>query len=607
ELAAKIEADVPRPAVKDPEPTDELKDRQEEIANVVALLTDGMPAEPEKGSEQYARWLLAHLLEFHRREKRQFWWDYFRIKGLADEDRYDERKTIVGLEFVGEVPDPKATKRTRAKIFRYRFPEQEQSFDVGDKTKNPRDEKNAGIVVAVDDAANTIDLRRVPNGEHATAIMLDDFVNDKVMRDSLLALGIAVASNVVGEEYRAALDLLYARPRPSAIHAIQGPPGTGKTHTGAHMILEALKAGKRVGVTANSHKVIGNLLTKVCTEAAKLGYTVKGIQRADEDDWCERPEIDCGKNGEVLDALTGGTHRLAAGTAWSWSRPEMIQALDVLFIDEAGQFSLANALAVAPAAKEIVLLGDPQQLDQPLQGVHPPGVAISALGHMLGDHATMPEDGGMFLDKTWRLHPSITAFTSEVFYEHKLTSKPGLELQGVAGNAGLQMVGVEHAGNSNESIEEAERVAQLVASLVDAELQWTDDKGESHPLELKDIVIVAPYNLQVAAIAKRLPGARVGTVDKFQGQEAPISIYSMATSTAADAPRGMRFLYSPNRFNVATSRARCIAVVVASPELFVADCRTPEQMKWANAFCRFAELASAAPSPGSTERSELTV
>ncbi len=158
------------------------------------------------------------------------------------------------------------------------------------------------------------------------------------------------------------------------------------------------------------------------------------------------------------------------------------------------------------------------------------------------------------------------------------------------------MVGVAHAGNANESIEEAEAVGQLVEQLLAAKLTWTNDRGEPKPLELKDIVIVAPYNLQVGAIAKRLPGARVGTVDKFQGQEAAISIYSMATSTAADAPRGMKFLYSPNRFNVATSRARCIAMVVASPELFVPECRTPEQMKWANAFCRFAELAGEAGS-----------
>ena len=316
------------------------------------------------------------------------------------------------------------------------------------------------------------------------------------------------------------------------------------------------------------------------------------MQKADEDDWCGLAAIEYGDNDAVRAALTSGTHMLAAGTAWLWSRSDMIQTIDVLFIDEAGQFSLANALAVAPAAKQIVLLGDPQQLDQPLQGVHPPGVAVSALGHMLGDHATMPEDRGRFLDRTWRLHPSITAFTSEVFYDGKLQSRDGLAVQNVAGKAGLQLVAVTHAGNSNESREEAEAVGQLVERLLASGLTWTNDNGEPFPLTLKDIVIVAPYNLQVSAIAKRLPGARVGTVDKFQGQEAPISIYSMATSTAADAPRGMKFLYSPNRFNVATSRARCVAIVVASPELFVPDCRTPEQMKWANAFCRFAELAA---------------
>ena len=584
-LIAQTETEIPRPAPQDPEPSNDVKERQEDVARVAALLND-------RAGHDACYALMSHLLEFHRREKRQYWFHYFRIRDMVDEERYDERKTLVGLQFVEEVADPHASKRTRSKIYRYRFPEQEQSFEVGKKTINPRTEENAGEVVAIDEVGCTIDLKRMPNGEHPTVIMLDDYVGDQVMRDSLLAFGSALCSDQVGEEYGCAVDLLKAQPLPSRVLAIQGPPGAGKTHTGAHMILDALAAGKRVGVTANSHKVIGNLLEKVCTEAAKAVRVVKGIQKADEDDWCGRNEIECGDNDDLLAALQTRTQLLAAGTAWLWSRPQMIQSVDVLFIDEAGQFSLANALAVAPAAKEIVLLGDPQQLDQPLQGAHPPGAAVSALGHMLGDHATMPVERGIFLDKTWRMHPRITAFTSEVFYDGKLESRPGLERQNVAGNAGVQLITVPHAGNANESVEEAERVALLIQQLLGAALTWTDDAGEPHPLGLNDIVVVAPYNMQVAAIAKRLPGVRVGTVDKFQGQEAPISIYSMATSSAADAPRGMRFLYSPNRFNVATSRAKCIAIVIASPELFMPECKTPEQMKWANAFCRFAEIAS---------------
>jgi superfamily I DNA and/or RNA helicase len=202
------------------------------------------------------------------------------------------------------------------------------------------------------------------------------------------------------------------------------------------------------------------------------------------------------------------------------------------------------------------------------------------------------------LERTWRLHPDVCRFTSELFYAGRLSSRDGLERQRVQGvepldGAGLRFVPVEHEGNVNESPEEVEVVAGLVDRLLGAGAAWTNADGEERPLRLEDVLIVAPYNAQVAALSERLPpGARVGTVDKFQGQEAPVVIYSMATSTAEEAPRGMSFLFSANRLNVATSRARALAVVVANPALFQADCRAPEQMRLANAFCRLVELAA---------------
>ena len=182
-----------------------------------------------------------------------------------------------------------------------------------------------------------------------------------------------------------------------------------------------------------------------------------------------------------------------------------------------------------------------------------------------------------------------------MFYEGRLSSVPHLSRQAVDTSvihgSGLWLLPVEHSGNQSSSIEEAAAVEDLVADLLAGEPTWTDAAGEVHPLRLDDILIVAPYNAQVTAIGERIPGANVGTVDKFQGQEAPIVIYSMATSSPEDAPRGMEFLYSPNRFNVATSRARCACILVASPLLFAAECRSPAQMKLANAFCRYVELA----------------
>ncbi|MFQ5889623.1 MAG: DEAD/DEAH box helicase [Gemmatimonadota bacterium] len=334
-------------------------------------------------------------------------------------------------------------------------------------------------------------------------------------------------------------------------------------------------------------------------EAREKSIDIQGIQKAKEDERCRSAEIEATTdNAAVRDALASGEIRLAAGTAWLWSREEMAGSVDVLFVDEAGQLSLANALAVSQAAGSLVLLGDPRQLEQPQQGIHPPGADVSALDHLLGDEATVSPDRGLFLDRTWRLHPEICAFTSEIFYRDRLESELGLERQVVHGpeplnGSGLRLVTVEHAGNQSESHEEVQEVVRLVESALSSRATWVDMDGNEKRLTIGDILVVAPYNAQVSALLEALPaGARVGTVDKFQGQEAAIVIYSMTTSSAGDAPRGMDFLYSPNRLNVATSRARCLTVVVASPAVFVPDCRTPAQMKLANAFCRYREISA---------------
>jgi uncharacterized protein len=288
----------------------------------------------------------------------------------------------------------------------------------------------------------------------------------------------------------------------------------------------------------------------------------------------------------------------------------MEASVEVLFVDESGQFSLANAIAVSTAADSVVLLGDPQQLEQPLQGSHPPGAERSALGHVLGDLRVIPDDRGLFLTNTWRLHPKIARYTSEVFYDGKLGAEPSLSRQALDGippanGTGLRWAPIVHGGDPRESIEEATVIVDLIRGLLDGGATWTNRLGETAPIGPEDVVIVAPYNAHVERIqhtlaAAGLPTDYVGTVDKFQGQEAPIAIYSMATPTPEEAPRGMEFLYSLNRLNVATSRARCAAIVVASPELVRVTCHTPRQMQLANALCRLVEMANEdrAPSPG---------
>jgi len=258
--------------------------------------------------------------------------------------------------------------------------------------------------------------------------------------------------------------------------------------------------------------------------------------------------------------------------------------------------SLANLLAMSQAAKSLVLLGDPQQLDQPQKGLHPPGAEVSALSHLLNGRATIGDDQGIFLAETRRLHPDVCAFTSEVFYDGRLMARPEngkqrLNANGQMDGTGLRFVPVQHSGNQSESPEEADAIRDLVEELLECKATWTDKESKTNLLGLDDILIVAPYNAQVALLTERLPGARIGTVDKFQGQQAPVVVYSMTTSTPDDAPRGMEFLYSSHRLNVATSRARCVAVMVGSPALFNVQCKTPRQMELANAFCRYLEMA----------------
>jgi predicted RecB family nuclease len=616
--------DVPRPGAPSAEPTEELAEKLKATRELMDRLLTGVPDDPElRNDEQHGRWLLAQLLEYHRREKKSMWWRYFNWLEMSSEELIEDGSALGGLEYVGVVGKVK-----RSLVHRYRFPPQEHQLAPGAPTRDPNTQSTAGSIVALDEGARTIDLKRGKASDvpHPHALIPDEYVSDEVLHDSLMRLGDRSAmTGLLDVGGSAATDLLLARPPgvrqvagenlrkadestldgairlvaalDHSVLPIQGPPGSGKTFTGARMILAELARGRKVGITATSHKVISHLLKEV-RDAAK--GAVSGIQKAEEDDWCGLEEIEAAnRNEDVLEALQSGVTRLAAGTAWLWSREDMTGAVDVLFIDEAGQFSLANALAVAPAATNLVLLGDPQQLQQPQQGLHPPGTDVSALDHLLAGRRTMPPDRGLFLDRTWRLSPDICAFTSEIYYDDRLAPVPGLELQRLAGKepatgSGLRWIPVEHSGNQNESPEEAATIATLVRSILDSGTTWTAEKGEVRRIDLEDILVVAPYNAQVAAIEQALPrGSRVGTVDKFQGQEAPVVIYSMASSSAEDAPRGMEFLYSPNRLNVATSRARCLVILVANGRLFFPECRTPRQMRLANGLCRYLEMVSA--------------
>jgi uncharacterized protein len=393
---------------------------------------------------------------------------------------------------------------------------------------------------------------------------------------------------------------------------IQGPPGTGKTYTAARMILDLVADGKRVGVTAQSHRVIENLLEAVVDAAGEEGRALAIGHRSDGDDRRSTPAgITLIPDTKLIPGgLAAGTWDVVGGTSWVWARADMEDSVDVLFVDEAGQVSLATVCSMAGAARSVVLLGDPNQLPQVSQGTHPEGAGASALEHLVGDGRTIAPDRGLLLGTTYRLHPDVNTFISDAFYEGRLETAPGNARQHVGdglpvGGTGIRHVPIEHDSASNRSPVEAAWIANAVAQLVGR--AWTDAKGGVRELTADDVLVVAPYNAQVAEIDRAVKArlgrhANVGTVDKFQGREAPVAVYSMTTSSPDDAPRDLEFLYSGNRLNVAVSRARGLAVVLANPELLNVACHSPEQMRLVNALCRLVEVAEAQVREAGQER-----
>ena len=593
--------EVPRPASPDGGASEALDQKQQQAAALRGQLL---------GAEGDSRRILAYLLDWHRREAKSAWWEYFRLIDLSDDDLLDESAAVSGLEYLDDVGREK-----KSVIQRYAYPPQEMELRRGDELKT-KDKKSWAQVVDLDRQHRTIDVLVGPSklSVRPTAAFAHKQVSAKAMEDAIFAIGEGVISGTADVLAVNLLNRVPPRTRNVVdlngdVLAVQGPPGAGKTYTGGNMICDLVAAGKKVGIAATSHKVIRNLLNAVAKEATKRHVTVKLAHKGGDDTSEVEGDVEIAtvqivaSNEEALALLSGGDANVLGGTAWLWSRPEFSKSVDVLFIDEAGQVALANALAMTQAATSLVLLGDPQQLDQPKKGSHPDGVDASVLEHILGEHQTMPEAQGIFLGETWRFGAPICDFTSEVFYENKLrpTTRKRLDRLRLLGSqlpgnssgieAGLFVAEVSHEGNRNGSDEEVARVIALVAQLTRADSQWVDADDVARPMTTNEILVVSPYNVHVSRLQEALPGVRCGTVDKFQGQEAPVVIYSMATSSPEDAPRGMEFLYSLNRLNVATSRAQCAAIIVASPKLFEPECKTPRQIQLANGLCRFWEMA----------------
>jgi len=600
---------LPWPTPPEPQaPSEEAAGALEERRRLREQLLTG--AEP--GS---ARWLAGELLEYHRREARPAWWWYFERLGMTPEELIDDVESIGELE-----PDRRQPPRpsSRSLIHTLRFPPQDHKLGPG-SADDPATGRSAGEILEIDDATGRLRLQRGPSLAATPlprALIPGGPYRDQHQRDAVLRVSKSV---LAGDGGYPALRAILGREHPrvrgrapgerlqttelEAMKAlalgldgghlfVQGPPGTGKTWTGARLVVHLLASGRRVGISAQSHKAIHNLLDEVERVAQADGVVFRGLKKSTGGN----PESDyrgrfISSEPDVAKVVRAGRQiGLLAGTAWLFARRELDGQLDDLVIDEAGQVSLADALALGASARNVILLGDPLQLAQVSQGVHPEGSGVSVLEHLLGASPTIPEDRGLFLERSFRMHPDVCAFISEVVYAGRLRSDDSAARRATAFGTGIRFVPVEHEGNRAASNEEVARIASEIRGMLGG--SFTDEDGAARPLRPADFMVVAPYNAQVHRLRAGLPsGLRVGTVDKFQGQEAPVVFFSMATSSGEDVPRNLGFLFSRNRLNVAISRAQCLALLVCSPRLLEARCRSIEEMELVNALCRLVEYA----------------
>lgn len=603
----------------------ELTEEERRLIPYREFLVDALPADRSSwGEKEHLFELTFQLLDFHRRAAKPEWWSMFSRKELSEEELLDDGECLAGL-----IPDPAnpPVKDGRSMKYSFFFPEQESKLKTGDGASITQTSDPVSSVV-VDEENRRVTFKRSGSKEPLTlpvALGPGMPVSTKALTEAVFRF----ANSLVKEERTyAAIEAILTQSLPAIkglesgtsilpdtedslseiIKAItsldgsyifvQGPPGAGKTYTGSHVIVSLLKQGYKVGVSSNSHKAINNLLHGVEKLAKHEGYSFRGAKKstAAKPESCLDGEFieDVFNNDEILDCLDGfGAYQLVAGTAWLFADSDLDQKLDYIFVDEAGQVALANLVAMGTSARNIVLLGDQMQLGQPIQGVHPGRSGESSLEYLLNGKATIPAEQGIFLEKTWRMHPDVCRFISDAVYDGRLEAEPNNAIQTLLLNeqahpslkpTGIRYIPVEHDACSQRSDEEAELVLELVTNLL--EQRYREKRGDEHPITLDDILIVAPYNMQVNLLKTKLPeGARVGTVDKFQGQEAEVVIVSMATSSGDYLPRYIEFLYSKNRLNVAISRAKCLAIFIANPALMAIRCSTPEEMALVNTLC----------------------
>ncbi len=579
--------------------------------------------------------VLADVVDFHRREQKPMWWRKFDRAKASIEELRDDAGCIADVRSVGS---PETEKQSLAQ--RYTFdPAQECKLTAGERelVMFTHDLETKVRLTYLDTVRGELQLKL---GKKAVAekfdgifpevgsLIPDEYITVEVLQQALTEIGKQqlagqAAPPIAALVMRTAPTQTLQAASESTIEAalrttnqmaggclvIQGPPGTGKTYTAANVIAALLAADKKIGITSNSHKAVLNLLA-ACGEALrKTGRELEGLKvGGDEDEqiFIDYPKLRyVGQSKQAFGVYGGG---LVGGTAWLFTLPDWEGQLDFLFVDEAGQFSLANTIATARCAKNIVLLGDQMQLEQPIQGAHPGDSGLSGLQYALKDlaasrpddpifHAVVPSDYGLFLGESRRMHPDICRFISESVYEGRLGSYADCAKQRIAmPKSGVRLVNketgivfspVEHDGNIQQSDEEVARVVEVYRELLSR--SYTASNGKTAPLTLESFLFISTYNAQVRALQAALPaGARVGSVDKFQGQEAPVCILSLCSSFGEYGSRGLGFILDRNRVNVAISRAQCLAIVVADPRIVTTPVSSLADMKLVNLFCKLA-------------------
>jgi predicted RecB family nuclease len=611
---------------------------------------DGIPA-LDRTPDQEAIGLAAAAIEYHRREDKSYWWEHF-ARHILDLDDWEDTRDVFRVYEASVVEDWRVPegKRTEQRVIRLRgrlapgsrlgagarpFVMYEPPLPgiIGPVQPGRRGEHNRGGVLEVtlveglggEIADVVLDESAGVGGEtwsaFPVALTPEAPVPTKAQREAILQWGGKVADSLPRFPASPALDILRRVPPrmvddgglepvgidgiPAAIVetltrlddsylAVQGPPGSGKTYVGAKVIAHLVtELGWRVGVVAQSHEVIENLMRRVLSEgvpAERMG------KKPSTGGYGEPPGWTVLDRNEDIPPFIAAHHDagfVLGGTAWDFANAGKVprDGLDLLVIDEAGQYSLANTIAVSVAAKRLLLLGDPQQLPQVTTGTHPEPIDTSALGWLSDGHDVLPDHLGYFLEETWRMHPALTSAVSALSYEGRLRANPTTlerSLDGV--EPGLHAIPCEHSGNSVESAEECEAVVALVKKHLG--MPWRDPStGRDDAIRPTDLIVVAPYNAQVDLLRRHLTAeglaeVPVGTVDKFQGQEAAIAIVSLTASSAADVPRGISFLLQRNRLNVAISRGKWAAYLVHSPALRDYLPHTPQGLAELSGFIR---------------------